>query len=153
MTLTSAALWALVIALGLQTGAGLFETRVLVPLWSSDPPASLAAYLSQPIRPDSGRRFWIILSPITAVISLLNLVLAILSTAPMRAWWIASAAGSVTVMAATFGYFVPALLSMARDGANTPPAKARRWVVLNYFRAVLIVAAWIAALKAFSVAL
>jgi hypothetical protein len=42
MSIAAIALWALVIFLGVQTGAGLFETRVPVPLWSSGPPASVA---------------------------------------------------------------------------------------------------------------
>lgn len=82
MTMTALALWTLVIALGLQTGSGIFETRVLVPLWSSDPPASLTSFFAQPIRPDSGRRLWIWLTPVTTVIVLVNLALAVLSKEP-----------------------------------------------------------------------
>ena len=66
------ALWLLVISLGIQTGAGLFETRVLVPLWASSPPQSVLAYLAVTIRPDSGHRLWIFLTPLTGIISLLK---------------------------------------------------------------------------------
>lgn len=147
MSLTAIALWALVIALGVQTGAGIFETRVLVPLWSDDPPASVAAYFAQPLRPDSGRRLWIFLSPVTTVIAVVNLILAFMSTGPRRGWWIAGAAGGVVVLIATFAYFVPVLLSLPRDGAR---AKVRTWVYLNYVRAAVLIAAWIASLHAFS---
>jgi hypothetical protein len=153
MTLTSIALWALVLALGVQTGAGIFETRVLVPLWASDPPASLTAFHAQPLKPDSGRRLWIILTPITAVISLFNLVAALISHEAMRGWWIAASAASVAIMVVTFAYFVPELIAFARTAAQ-PPAdvapRVRRWVALNYIRAVILIAAWVAALQAFS---
>ena len=59
MHLPSLALWVLVLALSLQTGAGIFETRVLVHLWSASPPESVAAFFAQPVRPDSGRRNYV----------------------------------------------------------------------------------------------
>jgi hypothetical protein len=145
---TAAALWALVIALGLQTGAGIFETRVLVPLWASNP----SAFFGQANRPDSGRRFWIFLSPLTTLVSLANLVLSILSSGERRVWWLASSALSVAVMAATFAYFVPVLVrfSNAAIPEHETAAVARRWTTLNYVRAIAITVAWLAALKAFS---
>jgi hypothetical protein len=144
------ALWVLVIALGIQAGAGIFETRVLVPLWSSNPPASVREFFGQPLRPDSGRRLWIFLSPLTAIISVANLVLALGSSAPWRAWWLAAAGCSVAVMAATFAYFVPQLLSLARIDDAFVVVRTKRWVILNYLRAVVLLVGWIAALKAFA---
>ena len=44
-------LWLFIIFLGTAFGAGFYESRVVVPMWTSDPPASLAS-------PDSGHRFW-----------------------------------------------------------------------------------------------
>ncbi len=44
-------LWLFVLNLGITLGAGLYEMRVVVPLWASAPPASIG-------HPDSGRRFW-----------------------------------------------------------------------------------------------
>ena len=150
MTLTSIALWALVLALGLQTGAGIYETRIIVPLWSDDPPASLTEFHAQPRKPDSGRRLWIILTPITTLISLVNLVLALMNH---NGWWITASAASLVVMVVTFAYFVPELISFAKTAAQ-PPAdvapRVHRWVALNYVRAVILIAAWLAALQAFS---
>jgi hypothetical protein len=102
MSITAIALWALVIFLGVQTGAGIFETRVLVPLWSSDPPASVAAFLAQPLRPDSGHRLWMFLSPATGFIAVVNLILALMSTGPRRPWWVAGSASGVVVLVVTF---------------------------------------------------
>ena len=153
MTSTLIALWALVLALGIQTGAGIYETRVIVPLWGSSPPASLTAFHALPIKPDSGRRLWMILTPITTLISLLNLVLALMSHDSMRGWWIVASAASVVVMSVTFAYFVPALFFFMRVAAQPTPEvgpRVRRWVAFNYVRALILIAAWIAALVAFS---
>jgi hypothetical protein len=153
MTLTTIALWALVLALGIQIGAGIYETRVTVPLWASDPPASLTEFHAQPRKPDSGRRLWIILTPITSVIALFNLVMAFMSHEAIRGWWIVSSAATVAIVVVTFAYFVPELISFAKTAAEPPTNVApriRRWVALNYVRAVILIAAWIAALVAFS---
>jgi len=143
----SVALWALVIALGLQTGAGIFETRVLVPLWAAAP----QRFFSQPLRPDSGKRFWVILSPLTSLISIINLIVALGAGEPKRTWWIAASAIAIAVMIVTFAYFVPALLRFARAAeGDDVTASAKTWVMLNYVRAIAIIAAWLSALKAFS---
>lgn len=148
------ALWALVVGLGIQTGAGLFETRVLVPLWASAPPASVVAYNAQPLRPDTGRRFWLLLTPTVGLISLINLVLAWLSRGAQRAWWLGAAATAVAVVAVTFAYFVPVLLWLVRADerpAGQVAAKVRWWVRLNWLRVLALVLAWLAALKALSI--
>lgn len=145
------ALWALSIVLGIQVGAGIFETRVLVPLWSDHPPSSLTAFHAQPLRPDSGKRFWIFLSPVTTLICLANLILAVMSTAEWRVWWLVAAGCGTAVMIATFGYFVPVLLYLARvarQPGHDDAGKIRMWVALNYVRAAVLLFAWIAALKA-----
>lgn len=142
----SIALWALVIALGLQTGAGIYETRVIVPLWAAAP----SRFFSQPLRPDSGKRLWIFLSPITSIVSIINLIYAFGAMEPRRTWWIAASVISIAVMIVTFAYFVPTLLAIARaNEGDDIAAKVKTWVTLNYVRAIAIIAAWLAALKVF----
>lgn len=151
--LTHLALWLLVIALGIQTGAGLFESRVLVPLWANSPPASVLAYNETTIKADSGRRFWIFLTPFTGVISLLNGIAAWLATGPQRTWWLISSATAVFVVAITFAYFVPVLLRLPKASSIQPDVLTRMvrlWVRLNWLRFALLLTAWLAALKAFS---
>jgi len=119
----SIALWALVIALGLQTGAGIYETRVIVPLWADVP----QRFFAQPLRPDSGKRLWIILSPILSIISIINLIYAFGAMEPKRTWWIAASEISVAVMIVTFAYSSPRCSrSRARVKATTSPRKRRR---------------------------
>jgi hypothetical protein len=156
MAFNDLALWLLVISLGIQTGAGLFETRVLVPLWASSPPQSVLAYLAVTIRPDSGHRLWIFLTPLTGIISLLNLVAALLYAGPARTWWLFAASSALLVIIVTFAYFIPVLLRLP-DAAKMPAAQLTRmvrlWVRLNWLRFAILVAAWLAGLKAFAIAL
>jgi uncharacterized membrane protein len=153
MTLAALALWALVIALGVQTGAGLYETRVVVPLWSASPPESIAAFLAQTVRPDSGRRLWIFLTPLTGIICLLNLALALLTKAEHFSWWLTASSIGIVVIVVTFAYFVPVLLKLPK-ASERPADEVRRqiklWVGLNYVRLAALIVAWLAALKAFS---
>jgi len=153
MTIAGISLWLLVIALGIQTGAGLFETRVIVPLWANSPPASVLAYHATAIKADSGRRLWIFLTPATGVIALLNGFAAWHAAEPQRMWWLIASAAGVALVAVTFAYFVPVLLKLA-NAPGIPPAQltgmVRSWVFLNWFRFALLLAAWLAALKAFS---
>jgi hypothetical protein len=127
---------------------------VLVPLWASTPPQSVLAYLAVTIRPDSGRRLWIILTPV-GIISLHNLVAAWLYAGPARTWWLFAAASALFVIIVTFAYFVPVLLRLP-DAAKMPEQQLTRmvrlWVRLNWCRLVILVAAWLAALRAFSLA-
>jgi hypothetical protein len=102
VTIAGIALWLLVIALGVQTGAGLFETRVLVPLWANAPPASVLAYHATAIKADSGRRLWMFLTPVTGVISLLNIFAAWGAAEPQRTWWLIGSIAAVALIAVTF---------------------------------------------------
>lgn len=137
-------LWLFVIFLGIAFGAGIYEARIVVPLWAGDPPASLRS-------PDSGHRFWAFITtgPLT-LLTLANLVLAWQSYGPARAWWLAAAVVSSVERAATFGYFIPTMIRLQRSQAlpqTAVRAALARWVRLNYVRNTLTLVAWIAALK------
>ena len=71
-------LWLCVIWLGLEIGAGIFEIRVIVPLWASAPPESTWAFNafrnSHPeFALDAGNRFWIISTPGLGLVALFSL--------------------------------------------------------------------------------
>jgi hypothetical protein len=63
------------------------------------------------------------------------------------------AAAVVVVVAATFIYFVPEVVAFAAGsevaGASIE-SRVRLWVALNWVRAVVLVAAWLSLLRAFS---
>ena len=138
-------LWLFIIFLGIAFGAGLYESRVVVPMWTSNPPTSLAS-------PDSGRRFWAFVTtgPLT-LLTVANLVAALQTQEPARAWWLTAAIVTLVERAATFGYFIPTIIRLQRKPTLTQTAVRRalaRWVRLNYVRNTLTLVAWIAALKA-----
>ena len=137
-------LWLFIIFLGIAFGAGLYESRVVVPMWTSDPPASLAS-------PDSGRRFWAFVTtgPLT-LLTVANLVAALRTQGPARGWWLTAAIVTLVERAATFGYFIPTIIRLQRTPTLTQTAvrtALARWVRLNYVRNTLTLVAWIAALK------
>ena len=137
-------LWLFIIFLGIAFGAGLYESRVVVPMWTSDPPASLAS-------PDSGRRFWAFVTtgPLT-LLTVANLVAALRTQGPARGWWLTAAIVTLVERAATFGYFIPTIIRLQRTSTLTQTAvrtALARWVRLNYVRNTLTLVAWIAALK------
>ena len=136
-------LWLFIIFLGIAFGAGLYESRVVVPLWTSNPPASMAS-------PDSGHRFWAFVTtgPLT-LLTVANLVLALQSQGPARAWWLTAAVVTLVERVGTFGYFIPTIIRLSRKPAGDPRLRAGLawWVRLNYVRNTLTLVAWIAALK------
>jgi hypothetical protein len=53
----------------------------------------------------------------------------------------------------TFSYFVPTMLKLMREeglAGSQATALALQWANLNYVRLAIVLAAWLAALKAFS---
>jgi hypothetical protein len=134
-----------VINLGVVVGAGFYEMRVVVPLWASAPPRSL-------LSPESGLRFWayVTTGPLT-LLTIANAVAGTQASQPVRFWWLLAVVIIAFERVATFGYFVPTMIRMARE-QNTPPDVARvafaRWAVLNYGRNVGSLVAWLIALKA-----
>src|SRR5207249_8251748 len=110
----------------------------------SNPPTSLAS-------PDSGRRFWAFVTtgPLT-LLTVANLVAALQTQGPARAWWLTAAIVTLVERAATFGYFIPTIIRLQRTPTLTQTAvrtALARWVRLNYVRNTLTLVAWIAALK------
>ena len=145
-------LWLLVVAVGIEIGAGLYEARVLVPLWSSAPPESLIHYNLQTLRPMPGQRFWIVSTPLVGLLGLANLVVGWRSTAARRRWWLLGAGGVVVMVVITFVYFVPALMGFeaVRAGADgSLAASVNRWVILNWIRAAIYMASWLCLLHAY----
>jgi hypothetical protein len=143
----------LVIVLGVEIGAGIYEARVLVPLWSSDPPRSLVAYNLQPLRPNPGLRFWIFSTPLVGLLGLANLAPAFRSVPPGRAWWITGSLLAVALVVVTFVYFVPEVVAFEalRDpGAVSMASRVQRWVALNWVRTAVYIFAWLSCLRALS---
>jgi hypothetical protein len=154
-SLSTIALWLFVINLGIAFGAGVYEHRIVLSRWitsSSDAGAHWNADAAR--QDDTGLRFWAFVStmPLT-LLTLANLFFAWRATGAVRGWWLAAAFAALADRLFTFSYFIPTMIGLMR--AHDSPesvATATRWRNLNYLRNAIVLAAWLAALKAFALA-
>lgn len=154
-------LWLYVVIFGVQLGAGLYETLVIVPLWSASPPQSVWGWnalreANPQLAIDSGRRFWIFITPAVGLLSVAALLTGWPTRPEHRAWLLAATLTSFTMALITFAYFVPTLIGLMKsrpDGADAArvAAKAKTWAVLNWGRAVVLFLAWLCGLRALQI--
>ena len=148
-------LWLFVVNLGLVFGAGVYEQRIVAPRWlvpGSGQPARWDAAAAR--LDDVGRRFWVFAATIPfTVLTFTSLALAWRAGDAAHAWWLAAAALAAIERLATAGYFIPVMIRLMR-AADAPDvvAVATRWSRLNALRHVLVLAAWLASLRAFELA-
>ena len=155
-SVSAVALWLFVINLGIAFGAGIYEHRIVVSRWLTGSSGSGAHWNADAARADdTGRRFWAFVStlPLT-LLALANLLLAWRASGAVRGWWLAAALIALVDRVFTFSYFIPAMIGLMR-APDSPESvvSATRWANLNHVRHAILLAAWLAALKAFRVAL
>ncbi len=141
-------LWLFVIFLGIAFGAGLYESRVVVPNWISSGGWNADAAR----RDDPGRKFWIAVTTIPlTLLTLVSLPLAWQASAPLRIWWLVAAVAALADRVFTFSYFIPTMVGLMTTG-DSPESRtiASRWARLGYARIAIMLVAWLAALRAFS---
>ncbi len=147
-------LWLFVIALGLDLGAGIYEARIVVPLWSGGIPETLSGgnpYARVAI--NAGMRFWAYMTPAVAVLAAAALLFGLRTPDPQRAWRTFAAIAELCVVAMTLLYFRPTLVRLFMGGAaGLSPAAlhstVHRWVALSGVRIAVSIVAWCAALRA-----
>jgi len=90
--------------------------------------------------------------PLT-LLTLANLIAAWRAVGALRRWWLAAGVAALADRIVTFSYFIPAMVGLieAPDSSESVTA-AVRWANLNDMRHALVLTAWLAALKAFSLA-
>lgn len=155
-TLGKVLLWLFVMNLGIALGAGLYESRVAVPRWLGSSPGSGLRWNAEAARQDNtGLRFWVFATtvPLT-LLTLANLAAAWLSPAgSLRGWWLGAAAVALADRVFTFSYFIPTMFGLMdpRSISGTQAVStAVQWAGLDYLRHAIVLAAWVAALKALS---
>lgn len=141
-------LWA-----GVQLGGGLYEKRVVIPLWATNPtPDTLSHRLAETGETGSAMRFWPFVSPVVLLLAVLNMVFAWGHAGPARPWWLAAASAFLLMSVSTYAYFVPTMLSLMRRSHTYTPEKLSRtvsvWLNLSNVRLLISVPAWLAALRA-----
>ena len=148
-------LWLLVMNLGIAFGAGLYESRIVLPQWLEPSADGTYHWNAAAARAaNTGLKFWIYVTtvPLT-LLTIANLIAAWRSGGMIRNWWL----GAVAVVAAerimTFSYFIPTMVKLQYTEAlpqSEAVATALQWAQVNYLRHALILIAWLAALMAFS---
>lgn len=154
--LAEVTLWLFVVALSLQTGAGLYELRVVTPLWSGSPPASVRGWNAEAryaVEPRA--KFWRYCTPAVGLAAALALVFGLSESGRRRKWVVASSAVVVVLVFVTYVYFAPTLAGLLErrgEGLSDEQVTERvgSWLLLSSLRAAAYAAAWLAALKALS---
>ena len=148
-------LWLWVVNLGIASGAGLYEHRIVLPQWfSRDGDGRLRVNIEAMRATDTGRRFWGLTTtfPLT-LLTAANGVAGWHAAGARREWWMGAVLIIVVERLGTFVYFIPTAIALMRAKAEPSGdlgATALRWMTLNHVRLVLTFVGWIAALKALS---
>jgi hypothetical protein len=147
-------LWLLVIFVGIQFGAGLYEKLAIVPLWADASADQVLAAMESSGMKRAGRVFWPFVSPVVAVLALINLVVAWRSNTIYRRWWLAAGAAMTVYALASYGYFVPQMLAFQSGGEGWTASEIETfltwWTALNYVRTTVGGIGWLCALRALS---
>jgi hypothetical protein len=167
MTFTFAGilLWLLALDLGIAFGAGLYEHRIVVPQWFSCSQESGLRVNSKAMQQmDVGRKFWSFVTTVPLTILTVASVLVApfhswifsslrLRGGAVRFWWLTATTFALLDRIATFSFFIPTALKLMRAD-SLPPSRAAQmatlWIRMNWIRLTLLLAAWLAALKALS---
>jgi hypothetical protein len=131
-------LWLFVIFLGISFGAGMYEERIVVSRWLSSSEGSGRHWnADEARRDDTGRRFW-----------------AFVTTVPLTLLTLAQhTAGDSLPRCSrleTESYFIPTMIRLMNAEDSSESVRNDPVDHLNYVRLAMVLAAWLASLKAFS---
>jgi hypothetical protein len=142
----------LVIFVGVQFGAGLYEKLVVVPQWADLPGELVVGEIEASGMKSAGRVFWPFVSPLVGVLAIVNLIVGWRSPSPNRRWWIAGAALMGAYAIFSYSYFVPQMLTLQASGGSWPESRVEdlvsTWTSANYLRMTIGAAGWLCALRA-----
>ena len=152
-TFAHLSLCALILWSAVQLGAGFYEKRVVIPSWAEGAtPATLGRKLAESGHTGASTRVWPYISPVVALLSMINAVLAWRHSGPARPWWLGASFALLLMSLSTYLYFVPTMLSMMHRAHTYSPEDLSRtmtwWLRLSDLRMVIAVPAWFAAVKA-----
>src|SRR5262249_202083 len=128
-----------VINLGIAFGAGLYESRIIVPQWLTFLRHSGYRWNAQAAPdPTLAIRFWVYVTtvPLT-LLTIASLVAAWWTPSDVRIWWLAAGVAVLVDRVMTFSYFIPTMLSLMNSetmSASESVTKATQWINLGYIR-------------------
>jgi len=136
-------LWLFVINLGIAFGAGVYEARIVLPKWENEPPKTWE---------DTGKQFWFYATSIPlTVLTLASIPLIWYSSGVVGPWWLFAVVLTLIERIATHTYFIPTVRWMGKKKNESKiHVTLIRWKALNIVRLIVILSAWLAALKALS---
>jgi hypothetical protein len=145
--------------LGIELGAGGYETRVWVPLWSGDPQAAYRFFAANPqyaARP--GELWWLFCTPLTGLVGVGLLLTARWLPRPQSLWAMLAAGMAIVLVLSALVWFVPHIIQLqsGRVLLMTPEqaqAMGAGWARWNLLRLPWCLAAWCAAVYAVSLGL
>ena len=148
-------LWLFIIFLGITFGAGLYETRIVLPQWFVKSGGNGFQVNSKAMNEtDTGRKFWGMVSTVLLTLfTIANLVLALQSDGERHDWWLAAALITLVERMGTFTFFIPTAIKLMRAESHSDAkvsSSITLWIRLNYVRIVLNLLGWLAALKVLS---
>ncbi len=136
--------------LGIAFGAGIYEARVVLPLWFKKTNGLYHIQQENLVEIDPGRKFWgfITTVPLT-LLTILNIILAVQSVEETQVWWLSAALIILSERIMTFAFFIPTIIKLQRikDNSEETSKKISRWIRLNYIRNILTLAGWVLILK------
>jgi hypothetical protein len=135
---------------GLGIGAGLYETLVVYPRWKKEPTPATLAQLLDSSGQNAARKFWPLVSPMSTLLSIINMMVAWRNVGPLTVWF--SAALIIFLKSlATYLYFVPTMMRKFRRAATMDADKLKQsvalWTSLSPVRIVVETVAWTGALS------
>ena len=139
MTIYTAAVWFYSVMASLVLGGGMYESFVLHPAWSRNPPESLVGFAGARMNP---KAFWAPVIPFYGLSALGALAVG-LWAGSRNVPLIVSVVCAVSALAWTLAYFRPNVHRFLDDGGGKTPAKrlqaeTRLWVRLNWLRIALV---------------
>ncbi len=156
-----ALLWLFVILAGVVVGVGLYEMRVIVPLWAHSPPESVWYWEAQRAAhpeyvPNSGLRLWVFLTPSHVLVSLATLLACLKTRGAHRKWVLISTVVFLLMHTTAFAWFVPTLNALAKPhelglGPEDVATKARLWATLSWLRVPAGLFGFVAGLRALQI--
>ncbi len=143
-----------ILNLGIAFGAGLYETKIVIPLWFQKSAESGYRVNTDAMREiDTGRKFWAFVTTIPlTLLTLANLFVAWRSPEPAHHWWLAAALITLVERMGTFAFFIPTAIKLQQADGLPPDTVSRlasSWIGMNYVRNGLTLIASVFALGAF----
>lgn len=139
-------LWLLVINLGISVGAGLYESRIVLPEYFGTSPDTFV---------NTGLSFWIYVTTIPlTLLTIANGIVAWKTQGPRRKLFIITIIIVSLERLFTFFYFIPTMAGLMGNAEMTQhdiDTILSQWTFLNNFRHLLSIVGWLTALKTLTI--